>query len=290
MNSMTGYGRASAPLGSSTLTVQVSSVNRKTLDLTFSIPEAWEALEPQLGELVRKHAVRGKVHVDLEITGSEGVADFTWNEAATAELLRRLDEFAGRHGIEFKPTPELLWQIANSQRGPKDAPLSEAGQPTILQTLETALKLFSEMRGREGAALLADLLARLQLLENHVAAIAERAPEVPKNYREQLTARLRQAGLELDLTDDRVLKEVAVFADRSDISEEITRLKSHLEQFTAHLRGGAEIGRKAEFILQEMGREVHTIGSKANDLVISRRVIELKNELERIREQIANVE
>jgi len=290
MNSMTGYGRASAPLGSSTLTVQVSSVNRKTLDLTFSIPEAWEALEPQLGDLVRKYASRGKVHVDLEITGTDSTPDFSWNETATTELLHRLRDFAKKSGIEFSPTPELLWQIVNSQRTEGVAPTSEAAQPTILQTLETALKTFSEMRGKEGAALLADLLGRLELLQTHVTAIAERAPDVPKNYREQLTARLRQAGLELDLTDDRVLKEVAVFADRCDISEEITRLRSHLDQFTGHLRSDAEIGRKAEFILQEMGREVHTIGSKANDLVISRRVIELKNELERIREQIANVE
>jgi len=152
------------------------------------------------------------------------------------------------------------------------------------------LKSFVEMRGKEGSALLADFLARLAILQNHTAAIAERAPQVPKNYREQLMQRLRQAGLELDLNDDRVLKEIALFADRCDIAEELTRLRSHFEQFTALLKSSGEIGRKSEFILQEMGREVHTIGSKANDLVISRAVIELKNELERVREQIANVE
>ena len=146
------------------------------------------------------------------------------------------------------------------------------------------------MRAREGSALLTDFLTRIATLQTHVTAISTRAPQVPKNYREQLMQRLRQAGLELDLTDDRVLKEVALFADRCDISEELTRLGSHLEQFTGLVKGSAEIGRKAEFILQEIGREVHTIGSKANDLTISRAVIELKNELERIREQIANVE
>jgi uncharacterized protein (TIGR00255 family) len=138
--------------------------------------------------------------------------------------------------------------------------------------------------------LLTDFLARVALIENHAAIIAERAPQVPKNYREQLMQRLRQAGLELDLSDDRVLKEIALFADRCDIAEELTRLRSHFEQFTALLKSAGEIGRKSEFILQEMGREVHTIGSKANDLTISRNVIELKNELERVREQIANVE
>ncbi|MFH1496508.1 MAG: DUF1732 domain-containing protein, partial [Verrucomicrobiota bacterium] len=131
---------------------------------------------------------------------------------------------------------------------------------------------------------------RLETLSKHVHAIAERAPKVPANYREQLMKRLRDAGLELDLDDDRVLKEIALFADRCDIAEEITRLRSHLDQFTTLLKSDGEIGRKSEFILQEIGREVHTIGSKANDLELSRHVIELKNELERIKEQIANVE
>jgi uncharacterized protein (TIGR00255 family) len=287
---MTGYGRASAPLGSSTLTVQVSSVNRKSLDLTVSIPEEWEALEPAVGEAVRKHASRGKVHVDVEITGNNGADELTWDEAATAELVRRLREFAVKVGASFSPTPELLWQIANSQRREGGSISSETAQPIVLSTLEEALKTFAKMRATEGAALLADLVARVGILESHVKGIAEYAPTVPKNYREQLQQRLRQAGLDLNIEDERVLKEIALFADRCDISEELTRLRSHLEQFTKHLRSDAEIGRKAEFILQEIGREVHTIGSKANDLTISRHVIELKNELERIREQVANVE
>jgi uncharacterized protein (TIGR00255 family) len=290
MRSMTGYGQATAPLGSLTVTVQVSSVNRKSLDLTVAIPEQWEAMEPAVGELVRKFASRGKVHVDVEITGEKGASGFSWNEAASDELIRRLRDFASRVGVDFRPSSELLWQIVNSQKSEGDLGTSEAAQPIVLGALEQALKTFSEMRAREGAALLADLLARVQLLRDHVEAIAARAPHVPKNYREQLTQRLRQAGLDLNVEDERVLKEVALFADRCDVSEEITRLRSHLDQFTAHLRSDAEIGRKAEFILQEMGREVHTIGSKANDLTISRSVIELKNELERIREQIANVE
>ena len=123
-----------------------------------------------------------------------------------------------------------------------------------------------------------------------VEAIAQRAPQISGNYREQLMQRLRQAGLELNVDDERVLKEVALFADRCDIVEEITRLRHHLSQLQALLRAEGEIGRKAEFILQEIGREIHTIGSKANDLAISQQVIEFKNELERVREQIANVE
>jgi len=290
MKSMTGFGRATASLGAQTLTAQVSSVNRKTLDLTVKLPEEWESLEPQINDLVRKYAVRGKVHVDLELTGVNGEQAAPWDEAAAAEVLAKLAAFAVKQKVVFQPTPELLWQVANSQRKSSTVPATETAQPIVLATLEAALKSFSEMRGREGATLLADFLARLAILQNHVTAVTERAPQVPKNYREQLTQRLRQAGLELDLNDERVLKEIALFADRCDIAEELTRLRSHFEQFTALLKSNGEIGRKSEFILQEMGREVHTIGSKANDLVISRNVIELKNELERIREQIANVE
>jgi uncharacterized protein (TIGR00255 family) len=146
------------------------------------------------------------------------------------------------------------------------------------------------MRAQEGAALLKDFEARLAVLRGHVSTVAARAPLVASTYRDQLLKRLRESGLELNVCDDRVLKEIALFADRCDISEELTRLRSHFEQFTALLKSNGEIGRKSEFLLQEINREVHTVGSKANDLEISRAVIELKNELERVREQIANVE
>ena len=146
------------------------------------------------------------------------------------------------------------------------------------------------MRAKEGEALLIDFLTRLNTLRTHLDAIVARAPQVTAGYREQLLARLRQAGLDLDLNDERVLKEIALFADRCDVSEELTRLRSHLDQFTSVIKSAGEIGRKSEFILQEVSREVNTIGSKANDLPIARAVIELKNELERVREQMANVE
>lgn len=290
MKSMTGFGRATASLGAHTLTAQVSSVNRKTLDLTVKLSEAWESLEPQINDLVRKYASRGKVHVDLELTGTNGAQTVVWDETAVGETLTKLAALAAKQGVAFQPSAELFWQIANSQRKASELPSAEAAQSVVLATLEAALKSFAEMRAREGATLLADFLARVAIIQNHAASVAERAPQVPKSYREQLMQRLRQAGLELDLDDERVLKEIALFADRCDIAEELTRLRSHFEQFIALLKSNGEIGRKAEFILQEMGREVHTIGSKANDLTISRNVIELKNELERIREQIANVE
>ena len=290
MKSMTGYGRATAELAGFSLTVQVNSVNRKTLDLTVKMPEEWDSLEPLVGEWVRTFASRGKVHVEIELTGSKSATQATWDEEAASAALDRVAAFAARKGVPFQPTPELLWQVANSQRRESELPAAEAAQATLTATLTTALRSFSAMRAKEGEALMIDFIKRSELLHRQVDVVVARAPQVPANYREQLMKRLRDAGLELDLNDERVLREIALFADRCDVTEEITRLRSHFEQFAALLKSEWEIGRKAEFILQEIGREVNTIGSKANDLTISRAVIELKNELERVREQIANVE
>lgn len=290
MRSMTGYGRATGTVQGATLTVQVSSVNRKTLDLTISVPEEWEPIEPVIAELVRKHASRGKVHVDVELTGDANCGALALDEETAVEILERLQELAARVGAKFEPTAELLWQIANSQKRSSGVPPLDESQQAVAATVTEALRAFAAMRAKEGESLLIDFIKRAELLHRHVDAIAARAPHVPANYREQLNKRLREAGLELDVNDERVLREVALFADRCDVSEELTRLRSHFDQFTALLRSSGEIGRKAEFLLQEIGREVNTIGSKSNDLSIARAVIELKNELERVREQMANVE
>ena len=290
MKSMTGYGRATAALGAATVTVQVSSVNRKSLDLAIRLPAGWESLETPVGELVRKVAHRGRISVSIELSGLSRTADLAWDEAAVNAALDRLAELAQRRGVRVSPPPELIWGGGNYQRQAAAMPDAEDSGPAVLAVVGEALRGFAAMRAREGEALLIDFLPRLQTLKRQIELIAARASTVPGAYREQLLARLRQAGLELDVADERVLREVALFADRCDITEELTRLRSHLDQFGALLRAEQEIGRKAEFILQEVGREVNTIGSKANDLPIAKAVIELKNELERIREQMANVE
>ena len=291
MRSMTGYGRAAAPLGTDTLTVVVSSVNRKTLDLGVKLPTEWEDLESAVTELVRQHAIRGRIEVTFEVSGStDSGTGPDWDDGAVAAVLDRLQTLASSRGVAFQADARLLWEIASAQRNEQQLPSSDDARETVLGALGEALRAFAAMRAREGEALLVDFLARIMTLRRHVDGIANRAPLVPAAYRELLMKRLREAGLELRLDDERVLREVAIFADRCDISEELTRFRSHLEQFEALLRGEKEIGRKAEFILQEMGRETNTMGSKANDLGIARHVIEMKNELERIREQVANVE
>ncbi len=286
---MTGYGRATATLGNQTLTVQINSVNRRGLDLTLKLPDEWQTFEAAVGDAVRGVARRGKVHVAVEVTG-KSAASSDWDLAAVTETLKQLAKLAKVRGVRFEPTGELLWQIASAQRTGTKLPADEATAKTLFKTLNAALRGFAAMRAKEGEALLVDFLGRLGKLHAAVEAIAQRAPQVTAVYREQLLLRLRLAGLELDVRDERVLKEVALFADRCDVTEEITRLRSHFNQFKDLLRSDGEVGRKSEFILQELGREIHTIGSKANDLAIAQQVIEFKNELERVREQIANVE
>jgi len=290
MRSMTGYGRASAALAGGTLSVQVSSVNRRSLDLSIKLPPDWDSLEAEVGERVRKAASRGKVHVDVEFAAPRGRDEIAWNDASVGVALDRLAAMADARRIPFEPTVELLWQVANSQRAPFESPTAEKARPDVLTVLGVALGGFSAMRAREGEALLADFTERIALCGRHIDAISARAPSVAPAYRAQLLKRLREANLELDVEDERVLREIALFADRSDVSEEITRFRSHIGQLAALLKSDEDIGRKADFILQELGREANTIGSKANDLAISKAVIELKNELERIREQMANVE
>ena len=256
---MTGYGRASANLGDLTLSVQVNSVNRRGLDLTLSLPDDWQGFESAVGDAVRKVALRGKVHVAVEVTGKTA-ATAEWDEAAVSITLERLAALAAARKVPFAPTTELLWQIASSQRTSAQLPADEKASAILLGSLDEALRGFSAMRAKEGEALLVDFLGRLEKLHAGTEAIALRAPQISGVYREQLMQRLRQAGLELDVTDERVLKEIALFADRSDITEEITRLRSHLGQFKELLRAKGVTIEKSWFFTGE--HEIH--GGHAN--------------------------
>jgi uncharacterized protein (TIGR00255 family) len=291
MKSMTGYGRAAQALGQWEVVVQASSVNRKALEVTLSLPRDWQAIEPELTAKARERASRGRIHlaVDVQMAGGSSVAP--WDEAAIRETLSRLEGIAMERQIPFQPSAELIYQIATARgRGEGTALPLEQATPVVLAAAERALDEMAAMRACEGEALARDFRERLAKLRSLISSVTERSPQAVSAYREGLLTRLRQAGLELDLNDERVLKEIAIFADRCDISEELTRLASHLEQFNQLVGSTESVGRKIEFLLQEISREVHTIGSKANDLDIARSVIELKNELERIREQAANVE
>ena len=287
---MTGFGRSSIPLGAATVSVRVTSVNRKALDLKISLPEAWSELEISVAEEVRKVALRGAIQLRVELAAANGAGEIDFDETAAAAWLARLRGFAQAQGRPFDADAQTVAAVASQFRRRIEPPAAAEAQVAVLTAVREALAGFAAMRAVEGAALLKDFEARLALLTEYIEAIAVRAPAVVVAAREALLKRLREAGLDLRVDDERVLKEIALFADRCDIAEELTRFRSHHAQLKKLLAGSGEIGRKAEFILQEMGREVNTTGAKANDYEIARRVIELKNELERIKEQIANVE
>lgn len=290
IQSMTGFGRAQAELAGLTLALELHAVNRRNFEASFALPREWQALEPEILGVLRQSFHRGKFHIALQVSMEGSAGGFTWDEAALDASLKRLAEAARRNGLSWEPDSDAVVRLAVLHK--VEANLPEAGDVVdgVRELVGSAARGLQAMRLKEGQALASDLSQRLDGLERALKAIIAVSSETVPRYRELLFARLAHAGLELDLSDERVLKEIALFADRCDTSEEQTRIDSHLEQFRACLDEGSPVGRKLEFILQEINREFNTVGSKANDIRISREVFEAKNEIERIREQIQNIE
>ncbi len=290
MNSMTGYGRGAASHDALELVVEVSSVNRRSLEMQVSTPKDWTGAERMLNEMIRARAHRGKVYLQVKVREVGGDDGLQWDDASVKAALERLRQLAEETGSEIKPDGPLLFMIASAVKQNSQFPDWTELEDLIREAAREALERWDRMRAGEGSALKADLSARGARLDELVRSIEAESGNTAAEYREKLFERLRQAQLELDVDDERVLKEVAIYADRCDVSEELTRLKSHLAMLRDTLESAGTIGRKIDFILQEVYREFNTIGSKANNLKIGQLVIEGKNEWERLREQSANVE
>ncbi len=291
MISMTGYGSATATHGGYEMTAVISTVNKRNLDISISLPREWQVIEVGVADRVREVVKRGKVSVSVRVERAGTGGGIDWNDDAVAAVLRRLRELAERNSIPFEPNADLLFRVAVSASATVAMPEAESIRDHVDAVVRDGLRELAAMREREGRALAEDLRMRTKQLKTWTDEIKTHAGDVVPRYRDLLHQRLKQAGLDLDINDERVLKEIALFADRCDTTEEITRLKSHLDQLQEALDEQMDpVGRKAEFLIQEINREFNTIGSKANDIRISRFVIECKNELERVREQIQNVE
>ncbi len=290
MKSMTGFGRCEVAEDGVVVSLRVSSVNRKNLEVVCSLPKELQQLDRQVQERVRKVAARGRFQFSLEVRQDGAASGGLPSDQQIDSAIERLKSIAERHGADFKVDGDLLVQVSRLlEREAEELP-EKTAEKLLFRSVDTALGELVAMREKEGAALKVDLEARRQKLVTLVSQVKEHAPGMVSKYRENLLARLEQGGLELDVNDDRVLREIALFADRCDISEEITRLDSHFEQFAQLIEKDEAIGRPLEFLLQEVGREINTSGSKASSIEVSRLVLEMKNELERIREQVANVE
>lgn len=291
MHSMTGFGRGSATTDDGTATVEIACVNRKQAEVVVQLARELAELESGIRRAVLNTISRGRIQVAVQFERPGGAPAPVRVDLALVDALESAFQRISAH-TRRAVAPEA----ADFLRAPgiiriEDGGLSaDTAWPAIERALEVAIEQVLDMRAAEGRDLARDLAARLALLEKTAAAIAAIAPARPERYRDQLLKRLRDAGLELDLHDDRVLRELAVFADRCDISEEITRLDSHFRKFRDYMAGSEPAGRPLDFLCQEIHREFNTIGSKAADAAIAQHVVEAKTELEKIREQVQNVE
>lgn len=291
MNSMTGFGAAAAPLSGASLRIEISSVNRKQAEVVVSLPRAWAELEGQVREAVAARVSRGRVSVSITLQVSEsGARPLALHSGRLQELTARLDEVRTLTGHSVPPTLDALLRLGILAEETEADMAIEAVWQHMLPVLENALSAFLELRASEGARLREDLLTRLGHLRAYRDKIAQIAPTVVGRHREALMKRLEEAGLPLELTDERLIKEIALFADKCDVSEEITRLSSHLLQFEQLCNSGEAVGRTLDFLCQEIFRELNTTGSKANCADLAQTVVAAKTELEKIREQVQNVE
>src|SRR2546421_2727155 len=291
MRSMTGYGRGDADLAGAKFSVELYSVNRKQSDIVVNLPRDLTELEPRVRQVVNEKISRGRTSVSVGLHES---ANGPRNLALDTALARSYHEAMLTLQKELSAPGEItigtILQAPGVMRSPEQSIDADEAWPVVQRALTTALSELIKMREREGKHLAKDLIHRLKTLRKEIMEIRALYPEVVKKYRAILRERLEKAGLDLPLDDERLLKEVTIFADRSDISEELTRLESHLAQFAHHLRKNEPVGRTLEFITQEIFRELNTLGAKSNDAGISRHVVACKSELEKIREQIQNLE
>ena len=290
---MTGFGEARKQTGQMSIAVEVRTINSRHYKLNYRASDGYAALEPEVEAATRDVIRRGTVQVNLRVDRSAIADDYRINTDVLDNYRRQLEQYAAGTKLNTSLDPQALLTlpgvIIEKSRSDEDP---HEDWPAIEPVVKDALAAMSKMRAEEGVALAADLAHNGRQILEHLDAITKRQPDVTQSYQTRLINRVQQALSELNVTVEPadLLRELALFADRSDISEEIVRLRSHLQQYEAALMLPESSGRKLEFIAQEMGREINTIGSKANDAEISHLVVEIKTSLERIREQIQNVE
>lgn len=290
---MTGYGWGETSRNGWKVTVELSSVNRKQSEIAVNLPRDLEVLEAQVRDVVNQRVARGRVSVRITLHASDAVnaSRVRVNEALAEAYARHLRKLARKLKLSGEIGLDHVLRAPGVLESNQEATEAEDFWPEVEKALKQALNMMLTMREREGAHLHKDLARRIAIMTKAAARVTRQAPQVQKRYREQLMERVRQAGLPASaIEEERLLKEALLFADRSDISEELTRLQSHFAQFAAYARSTEPVGRTLDFLAQEMNREINTIGSKANDSLISREVVVLKTELEKFREQSMNVE
>ena len=291
VKSMTGYGRAVETVNGREFTVEIRSVNNRYLDCTVKLPRALSFAEDTVKQAVKASISRGKVDVFVS-QRSEGMPEVTvsLNRDVAAAYIRAMRQMAEEFQIREDISVALVSQMSDVFTVDKPQVDEEQLLADLMQVVGHALEGYDAMRSREGEALKADLTGRGNTIRSLVSQVEEGNPQTVADYRTRLYQKLQEVLANTAIDESRILTEAAIFADKVAVDEETVRLRSHLEQMDSMLATGGPIGRKLDFLLQEMNREANTIGSKCTDLRLARVVVDIKAELEKIREQTQNIE
>jgi uncharacterized protein (TIGR00255 family) len=292
LKSMTGFGRGEAVLNGRRFVAEIKTVNNRHRDLFVRLPRALQAIEDEVRSQVSAVIKRGRVEVTLQME-KEGVEleyDLELNLPLVRSYLRIFKKLSEEFGLEGKVRADDLCQMKDVLLvKPEELDLAMA-KAAFREAVAHALDSCDSMRIQEGKALTEDFLKRLALIEDHLKEVEKRAGSVVEDYKRRLRQRVEHLSQGMPIDEDRLIQEVAIFADRCDITEELVRARSHLEQFRSYLSPEDTVGRRLDFLLQEINREITTMSSKASDSTISARGVEIKAELEKVREQVQNVE
>jgi len=291
LKSMTGYGRCSDSVNGFEISFEIRSVNNRYLDTNIRLPRIYGYLEEKIKKAIQKRAARGKVDAFLTVERPAGdTAEIVLDEALAAQYVSALRKIAENHGLRDDISVSSVARFSDifSKKTKEDD--EDAVWTAVEPVVEKALDAFLAMREKEGKNLFCDLDARLDRMEQILEEIKTHSASALSEYREKLEIRLKEYLADTQIDESRLLTEVGIIADKIDTGEEITRLASHIDQFRKLIRQDTPSGRTMDFLTQELNREVNTIGSKCSQLAVTALVIEAKNEIERIREQIQNIE
>ena len=291
IKSMTGYGGAKDEVGKIIVSAELKSVNNRHLDTAVRLPKSCLFAEEAVRAAVKDSISRGKVDVFINVDTSQAdEVTIRINEPLAEAYVRAAHAVFDKYGVTNDMTASTLLRMPEVLSTEREDSDRDAVQEAIVTVLNRALAQFDEMRAREGDKLRTDILDKLDAIEGMVSEVETRSPQTVREYREKLLARMKEVLGEAGIDEARILQEAAVYADKVAVDEETVRLRSHIAQFRLMLEGGSPVGRQLDFLVQEMNREINTTGSKCADSEIANTVIAMKAELEKIREQIQNIE
>ena len=291
LKSMTGYGRVKVENDLREITVELRSVNHRYLDLNIKVPRIYGYLEDVVSKQAQASIARGKVDIFVSVRAKEG-ADIkvTPNMAVIQGYVDALKKVSETYGLSDEVTALSLLRLPEAMEQNKEEADADQLKAEVSAVLAQALTEYNAMREKEGARLVEDVIYRAGLIAKSVDFVEGRSPDCVEEYRSRIAARMTEILDGSELAQQRILQEAALYADKVNVTEEIVRLRSHLSQLDTMLKSPVAIGRKLDFLVQEMNRETNTIGSKANDFQIAKTVVDMKAEIEKIREQIQNLE